>query len=113
MASESRLAQRVPARPRVEILPAAAAPRFSVIIPAFNSREFIGHAIESALNQTYKAHEIIVIDDGSTDGTADWVAAEYGDRVRCFRKENGGPAKARNLAARVATGDWLALLDSD
>ena len=88
-------------------------PRFSVIMPAYNSRAFIGRAIESVLEQTYRPHEIIVIDDGSTDGTADWIEASFGDRVRCFRKENEGPAKARNLAARLATGDWLAFLDSD
>jgi glycosyltransferase involved in cell wall biosynthesis len=53
------------------------------------------------------------LDDGSRDGTADYVEAEFGGRVRCVRKPNGGPSRARNSGAAVATGDWIAFLDSD
>ena len=84
----------------------------SCIIPAFNSARYVGEAIESALAQTYPPAEIIVIDDGSTDGTADVVAA-YKNHVRYLRQTNAGPAAARNFGLRVASGDFMALLDAD
>ena len=88
------------------------APRFSVIIPAYNAEAFIARAIDSVLAQTWPAHEILVIDDGSGDGTAD-IVAKYGDRVRCLRQDNAGVSAARNAGARAASGDWLAFLDAD
>jgi len=88
------------------------APRFSVIIPAYNSESTLARAIDSILAQNYPAHEIIVIDDGSTDGTAD-VAARYGQKLRYIRQENAGVSSARNHGAQVASGDWLAFLDAD
>jgi glycosyltransferase involved in cell wall biosynthesis len=87
-------------------------PTISVIIPAYNAAAFVGRAIESALNQTYPALEILVIDDGSRDCTADRVS-EYPAPVRLLCQQNGGPAAARNHGARVARGSWLALLDAD
>lgn len=87
-------------------------PRFSVLIAAFNAEPFIGRAIESILTQTYSAHEIVVVDDGSTDGTSREVA-RFGEAVRCLSQGNAGVSAARNLAASVATGDWLAFLDAD
>jgi glycosyltransferase involved in cell wall biosynthesis len=84
----------------------------SVIIPAYNAAAHIVRAIDSALKQTLPPIEILVIDDGSKDRTAEVVAA-LPPPVRLIRKENGGPASARNLGASQARGDWLALLDAD
>lgn len=87
-------------------------PRFSVVIPVFNGAAYVGRAIESALDQTYAAHEILVVDDGSVDDTAEIVGG-YGDRVRLLRQANAGVSSARNLGAQTARGDWLAFLDAD
>jgi glycosyltransferase involved in cell wall biosynthesis len=86
--------------------------RFSVIIPAYNSAATLARAIDSVRVQTYPAHEIIVIDDGSTDTTAA-VARGYGEAVYLLQQANAGVAAARNAGARAATGDWLAFLDAD
>ncbi|MCP5278335.1 MAG: glycosyltransferase family 2 protein [Thiobacillus sp.] len=87
-------------------------PRFSVIIPAYNAEAFVARAIDSVLAQTWPAHEILVVDDGSVDKTAE-VVAGYGERVRYLRQDNAGVSAARNAGARAATGDWLAFLDAD
>ncbi len=84
----------------------------SVIIPAYNAAAYIVRTIDSALAQTHRPLEILVIDDGSKDRTAEIVAA-MPPPVRLIRKENGGPASARNVGAREAKGTWLALLDAD
>ncbi|HUT55338.1 MAG TPA: glycosyltransferase family A protein [bacterium] len=86
--------------------------KISVIIPVWNRPREVVKAIESALGQTLPPFEIIVADDGSTDGTGDAVAA-FGPPVRLIRQDQRGPAAARNRAAAQATGDWLAFLDSD
>jgi GT2 family glycosyltransferase len=87
-------------------------PYFSVIIPVYNSEETLSRAIDSVLSQRYPAHEVIVVDDGSTDDTPA-VAARYGSRIRYMRQDNAGVAAARNWGAQVARGDWLAFLDAD
>ena len=84
----------------------------SVIIPTYNRALLVGRAIESALAQTYEAIEVIVADDGSTDGTAA-VAARYGSRVCFVRQANAGVSAARNLGLRYARGEFVAFLDSD
>jgi glycosyltransferase involved in cell wall biosynthesis len=84
----------------------------SVIIPAYNAAATVARAIDSCLTQTRVPLEIIVVDDGSTDDTAA-VVANFPAPVRLLRKANGGPASARNLGARLARGDWLAMLDAD
>jgi hypothetical protein len=84
----------------------------SVVIPTYNRAHLIGAAIESALDQTYEPIEIVVADDGSTDGTADAVAA-YGSRVHYHRQANAGVSAARNLGLRHARGEFIAFLDSD
>jgi len=87
-------------------------PRFSVIIPAYNSATTLARAVDSVLAQSYPAQEIIVIDDGSTDETAD-IAGRYGDKLRYLRQDNAGVSSARNHGARIAKGDWLTFLDAD
>ena len=89
-----------------------ALPAFSVIIPVYNGAETVGHAIESVLTQTYPAHEVIVVDDGSIDATAKAVAP-FGSRVRYIYQPNAGVAAARNAGVKHATGEWLAFLDAD
>jgi len=88
------------------------APRFSVIIPAYNAAATLARAVDSVLAQSYPAHEIIVIDDGSTDETPE-VAARYCTKLRYIRQANAGVSSARNHGAQAATGDWLAFLDAD
>ena len=85
----------------------------SVIIPAYNAAAYVMRAVESALAQTRAPLEILVIDDGSKDDTRHIVKRMTSGSVRLIEKENGGPATARNLGARHARGDWLALLDAD
>jgi glycosyltransferase involved in cell wall biosynthesis len=87
-------------------------PRFSVIIPAFNAEKTLARAIESVRAQSWPAHEIIVVDDGSTDASAE-VAAAFGAEVRLLWQANSGVSAARNAGAVAASGDWLAFLDAD
>jgi glycosyltransferase involved in cell wall biosynthesis len=92
--------------------PTLTEPQISVIIPAFNRERTIGRAITSALTQTYQPAEIIVVDDGSTDRTADVVASHDGP-IRCVSQPNAGASAARNLGVKLATTPWAAFLDSD
>lgn len=87
-------------------------PQFSVIIPNFNNGKTLARAIDSVLAQTFAAHEIIVVDDGSTDDSKA-VAESYGERVRYLWQKNQGVSAARNYGVEKATGDWLAFLDAD
>ena len=84
----------------------------TVIIGAYNADRYLGEAIDSVLAQTHQDVELIVVDDGSTDRTAE-VAESYGSRVRCIRQENGGMAASRNRAIPEAHGTYLAFLDAD
>ncbi len=86
--------------------------RVTGILPVFNGERYVGEALDSMLAQTRPLHEIIVVDDGSRDGTAD-VVASYGSRVRLVRQENAGPGVARNTGVRHADGDLVAFLDAD
>ena len=85
---------------------------FSVIIPTYECAPLIGGAIDSILAQTLPAAEIIVVDDGSRDNTAEVVAA-YGKKVRYIRQDNAGPAAARNRGISEATAAFVAFLDAD
>lgn len=87
-------------------------PHFSVIIPAYNSETTLARAIDSVLAQSYPVQEIIVVDDGSTDGTSE-VAARYASKLRYIHQDNAGVSSARNRGAQAASGDWLAFLDAD
>ena len=87
--------------------------KVSAIIPAFNRRTYLPRAIDSALGQTLPLDEILVVDDGSTDGSADFVESRYGDRIRVVRQANSGVAGARHRGIQEARGEWIAFLDSD
>lgn len=86
--------------------------KVSVVIPVYNGEKIIAKAIETVRAQTYPVHEIIVINDGSTDHTED-VLKSFGDKIRYKTMPNGRCAKARNAAIAMSTGDWIALLDAD
>lgn len=84
----------------------------SVIIPTYNSADVLGTAIQSVLDQTHPADEIIVVDDGSRDET-EAVCREFGDSVVYIQQSNSGASTARNTGAAAASGQWLAFLDAD
>ena len=84
----------------------------SVIIPTYNRRNTLSRAVNSVLNQIYKPIEIIVVDDGSTDGTKEMFSEMY-PLVRYIYQANSGVSLARNMGIKSASGDWIALLDSD
>ncbi|HEY8310027.1 MAG TPA: glycosyltransferase family 2 protein, partial [Gemmatimonadaceae bacterium] len=84
-----------------------------VVIPTFNSIDFLPEAVESALAQTHHNLRVFVVDDGSNDSTPDYVRGITDERVTYLRKENGGPASARNAGIRASDSPYVALLDSD
>ncbi len=88
-------------------------PLVSIIIPTYNDSAVITEAIDCSLNQTWENREIIVVDDGSTDGTEQLVKEKYGSRVTFVRQENKGAGAARNTGIRIASGKYLQFLDSD
>jgi glycosyltransferase involved in cell wall biosynthesis len=89
------------------------APTIAVVIPTYERRSLVLEALASVLAQTRPADEIVVVDDGSTDGTADAIAQECGERVRVVVQENGGAGAARHAAIGQCRSDWIALLDDD
>ena len=87
--------------------------KVSALIPTYNRRAQVQRAIESVLAQTLPVAEIIVVDDGSTDGTADAIRTQYGSQVALIEQKNAGAAAARNRGIREAQSEWVAFLDSD
>jgi glycosyltransferase involved in cell wall biosynthesis len=87
-------------------------PLVSAIIPTYNYGRFVVDAVESALGQTYRHVEVLVVDDGSTDDTRERLAP-FGDRIRYIYQENQGLSAARNTGIGVAKGHYIGLLDSD
>jgi glycosyltransferase involved in cell wall biosynthesis len=85
----------------------------SVIIPAYNVAGFVREAVDSALAQTCRDIEVIVVDDGSTDGSVDALRDLEDPRLRVIRESHGGSAAARNAGLRLATGELVAFLDAD
>ena len=89
-------------------------PKVSVVIPVYNGANYLAEAIESALAQTYKNIEIIVVNDGSNDGGAtERVARSYGEKIRYFEKENGGVSSALNFGIQQMTGEYFSWLSHD
>lgn len=84
----------------------------SCIVPVFNGEKYLAEAIESIVKQSYQSIEIIIADDGSTDGTA-MVAERFNKQIRYVRQANAGPGAARNLGINAAMGEFLAFLDAD
>ncbi len=90
-------------------------PEVSVIVPTYNRAHLVARAVDSVLGQTYRPCHVILVDDGSTDGTADLISRRYAHepRVHYVHQRNRGVSAARNTALEQATGDYLAFLDSD
>ncbi len=89
--------------------------KISVIVPIYNTRDYLCRCVDSIILQTYRDLEIILVDDGSTDGSATLCKqyAEKDGRVVFLQKENGGQGSARNMALDAATGDYIGFVDSD
>lgn len=85
---------------------------FSVVIPTYNRAVLISRTLDSLWRQSLTDFEVIVVDDGSNDGTSDYLRSLQG-RIQCMQQENRGPGAARNLGAASARGDYVAFLDSD
>ncbi|MCR4337911.1 MAG: glycosyltransferase [Candidatus Omnitrophica bacterium] len=88
-------------------------PLVSIIIPTYNRRHTLGRAIDSVLQQTYPSVEIVVVDDGSTDNTKDWIEKNYANHVQYIYQSRRGSSAARNTGIRLAHGKWIGFLDSD
>ncbi len=89
-------------------------PKVSIVIPVYNGSDFLREAIDSALAQTYRNIEIVVVNDGSQDdGKTEHVALSYGNKIRYFSKPNGGVASALNRAIREMTGEYFSWLSHD
>ena len=87
-------------------------PLVSIVIPVYNGANYVSEAIESALKQTYKNIEVIVVNDGSTDNTEE-IVKSYGNKVRYFYKENGGTSTALNLGIKNMRGEYFSWLSHD
>ena len=89
--------------------------KISVIVPVYNVKEYIDETIKSIYNQTLKDFELILIDDGSTDGTYEMLK-EYESKhnnIKLIKQENSGPSKARNVGLKEAEGEYIIFVDSD
>lgn len=91
-------------------------PAVSVIIPVYNVEHYLNKCVDSVLNQTLKDIEILIVNDGSTDGSQkviDELQSENPNRIKAYKKENGGLSSARNYALELVTGEYVTFLDSD
>ena len=87
----------------------------SVLVPVYNTNQYLPRCIDSILGQSFTDFELLLIDDGSTDGSAKIcdAYAEKDSRIRVLHKENGGVSSARNLGLNEAKGEWVVFVDSD
>ena len=85
----------------------------SVVIPLYNKEASIAQSLKSVLSQEYDDYEVVIVDDGSTDGSVAVVEAINDPRIRLIKQENGGPSKARNTGVKNAKGEWILFLDAD
>ena len=90
-----------------------ASPKISIILPTYNRADVLSRAVDSVRRQTCLDWELIVVDDGSTDGTGAWLATLRDERIRVLRQDNAGVYHARNAGLRAARGEYIAFLDSD
>ena len=90
-------------------------PSISIIIPVYNVKPWLRRAVNSLQNQTFRSYEILLVDDGSTDGSAELcdLLADYDMRIRVIHQENAGAASARNAAIAIARGTYLYFMDGD
>lgn len=85
----------------------------SVVIPLYNKEAIVEQSLQSVLSQSFRDFEVVVVDDGSTDRSAEIVRGIKDPRIRLVSQENGGPSKARNTGTREAKGEWILFLDAD
>ena len=86
--------------------------KISVIIPTYNRIFFLKRSIDSVLEQSLKPYEVIIVDDGSSDGTSTMIKKNY-PKINLICQENKGVSAARNIGIRASSGDWVCFLDSD
>ena len=84
-------------------------PLVSVIVPVYNVEKYLEKCVDSILSQTYKNIELILVDDGSTDGSYDVISGYVSENIRVVKKENGGVSSARNAGIKIAKGDYIFL----
>lgn len=98
-----------------QVLPTESSLSVSVVMPVFNTCDYLGAAVESVLAQTHANFELIIVDDGSTDGSLELAAdfARRDDRIRLISSDHRGAPAARNQGNRLASGTWLVVMDSD
>ncbi len=87
--------------------------KVSIIIPTYNRKHLIGTTIDNIIKQSLPAHEIIVVDDNSTDSTLEWLKETYGDKLILLTNKGKGPGAARNTGLEIATGNYIKFFDSD
>lgn len=90
-------------------------PVVSIIIPVYNTKQYLSRCLESVLSQSYADYELVLVDDGSSDGCGEIcdVYAQKDSRIRVYHQENGGVSSARNMGLGHATGEWIYFVDSD